>query len=106
MDYLLHLVVQRFSSDWIRSLPGLFEQVPHTRGFAWMMGGTSGVPIVHREVTAGRSPTLTWARPSTMWAQRTRYVVYAAGTLGAGTSVVTYGATPDEKYGYEARASP
>ena len=27
MDYLLHLVVQRFSSDWIRFSPALFEQV-------------------------------------------------------------------------------
>jgi hypothetical protein len=31
--------------------------------------------------------------------------VFDTGTLGNGTSVVTYGATPDEKYGYEARAS-
>lgn len=31
--------------------------------------------------------------------------VFDTGTLGNGTSVVTYGATPDEKYGYESRAS-
>ena len=27
MEYLLHLVVQRFSSDWIRFSPALFEQL-------------------------------------------------------------------------------
>ena len=27
MKYLLHLVVQRFSSDWLRFSPALFEQV-------------------------------------------------------------------------------
>jgi uncharacterized membrane protein YfcA len=26
-----------------RFRPGLFQDVPHTRGFAWTMGGTSGV---------------------------------------------------------------
>ena len=30
--------------------------------------------------------------------------VFDTGTLGNGTSVVTYGNTPDEKYGYETRA--
>jgi hypothetical protein len=31
--------------------------------------------------------------------------VFDTGTLGNGASVVTYGATPDEKYGYEAKAT-
>ena len=31
--------------------------------------------------------------------------MFDTGTLGNGTSVVTYGATPDEKYGYESRAA-
>ena len=31
--------------------------------------------------------------------------MFDTDTLGSGTAVVTYGATPDEKYGYETNGS-